>query len=38
MLTEENLKLKRQLEEQRQWDLKDQQEYQERILAEEQRR
>jgi len=38
MLTEENLKLKRQLEEQRQWDLTDQHEYQERILAEEQRR
>ena len=35
MLTEENLRLKRQLEEQRQIDQKDQEEYQQRIMEEE---
>ena len=38
MLTEENLRLKRKLEEQRQIDQKDQEEYQKRIMEEEQRR
>ena len=38
MLTEENLRLKRQLEEQRLIDQKDQEEYQRRIMEEEQRR
>lgn len=38
MLTEENLRLKRLLEDQRLIDQKDQQEYQERILEEDSRR
>ena len=38
MLTEENLRLKRLLEEQRMIDAKDQKEYQQRIVDEEKRR